>query len=45
MLATAASLKPVLIIPGWRTITSTPKPLTSKRSASLIASTAYLVEW
>ena len=51
-LAAAASIDPaavspnrVLIRPGSITTTSTPKPRTSKRSASEIASTACLVAW
>ena len=43
--AAAVAENSVRISPGWITATSTPKPLTSKRSASLIASTAYLVAW
>jgi hypothetical protein len=43
--AVAASAKPVTISPGSIRITSTPNPRTSKRRASLIASTAYLVAW
>jgi len=35
----------VRISPGWRMTTLIPNPLTSKRSASLIASTAYLDAW
>ena len=43
--AAAASPKPVRMRPGSIAITSTPNPRTSKRSASLRASTACLVAW
>jgi hypothetical protein len=43
--AVAAALKPERISPGSMSTTSTPKPRTSKRSASLSASTACLVAW
>ena len=43
----AAAVLPnsVLIRPGWMITTPTPNCLTSKRSASLSASTAYFVAW
>lgn len=45
MLAAAVSPNSVVIRPGSISTTFTPKPTTSKRSASLIASTAYFVAW
>ena len=41
----AASANPVRMMPGCTITTSIPKALTSNRSASLIASTAYFVAW
>jgi len=41
----AVAANSVRMRPGWMTTTSTPKPLTSNRNASLIASTAYFVAW
>jgi len=41
----AVSPKFVVMRPGSMIATSTPKPLTSKRRASEIASTEYLVAW